>query len=239
VAGGWFGAGKTLGVALDLDAGTLLVSVDGAAWTVAFADGCAPSAAVGAALFPALSGSEGAQVRCNWGADAGRPMKHGPPSGEYCAVGLAMQVLLSPAALSCTPVLAPPPPFPFLLQPHPYKILFLRSHPLSCELVCACTHAVALNSQPPPSQGKCNGSPVGYRMASSTRTACGSQRSGCSNTHFTESAKACAAGVVTVELAGRSGRGGGRAGCSPPGAFVCVTGIRACARACACARSCT
>ncbi len=92
MAGGWFTAGKTLGVALDLDAGTMLVSVDCAGWTVAFADGCAPGAAVGAGLFPAISGQRGARVRCNWGADTGRPMKHCPPSGEYSAIGLALQV---------------------------------------------------------------------------------------------------------------------------------------------------
>ncbi len=92
VAAGWFAAGKTLGVALDLDAGALLVSVNGAAWVVACQAGCAPGADAGGALFPALSGEGGARVRCNWGADAGRPMRHGPPSGDYCAVGLAMQV---------------------------------------------------------------------------------------------------------------------------------------------------
>ena len=92
MAKGWFAAGKTLGLALDLDAGTLRVSVDGAPWAVAFQDGCAPGAAVGSALFPALSGNGGARVRCNWGAEAGRPMRHSPPSGEYRPVGLAMQV---------------------------------------------------------------------------------------------------------------------------------------------------
>ncbi len=93
-AGGWFAAGKTLGVALDLDSGTLRVSVDGGEWAVAFPDGCAPSAAAGGALFPALSGECGASVRCNWGADARRPLKRAPPSGGYMAVGLAGKVLL-------------------------------------------------------------------------------------------------------------------------------------------------
>jgi hypothetical protein len=61
VGSGWYVVGKTLGVALDLDAGTLLVSVDGGKWDVAFQDGCAPSSSVGAALFPALSGRTGAR----------------------------------------------------------------------------------------------------------------------------------------------------------------------------------
>jgi hypothetical protein len=92
VAAGWFAAGKTLGVAVDFDTGTMRVSVDGGDWAVAFPHGCAPSAAVGAALFPALSGWRGARARCNWGACAARPMKFAPPSGEYMAVGLAQKV---------------------------------------------------------------------------------------------------------------------------------------------------
>jgi hypothetical protein len=79
-------------VALDLESGTLRVSVDGLEWVVAFPEGCAPSSGVGAAVFPALSGSEGATVRCNWGEDASRPLKHAPPSGEYMALGLACKV---------------------------------------------------------------------------------------------------------------------------------------------------
>ena len=91
-AAGWSEAGKTLGVALDLDAGSLLVSVDGAGWAVAPLSGpCAPGAGAGATLFPALSGAVGARMRCNWGADAGRPMKLAPPPGEYQAVGLPAQ----------------------------------------------------------------------------------------------------------------------------------------------------
>ncbi len=103
MAAGWFTAGKTLCVALDLDSGTMRVSVDGGDWAVAFQDGCAPSAAVGAALFPALSGWDGARVRCNWGADAELPFKHAPPSGEYMAVGLAgkVPILLFSVCLSC------------------------------------------------------------------------------------------------------------------------------------------
>ncbi len=88
VAAGWFEAGKTLGVAADLDAGTMLVSVDGGDWAVAFPNGCSPSDKAGEALFPAISGEDGVQLRCNWGADPGRPMKHGPPSEDYRAVGL-------------------------------------------------------------------------------------------------------------------------------------------------------
>ncbi len=92
MAAGWFASGKTLGVALDLDSGTMHVSVDGGDWAVAFQDECAPSATAGAALFPALSGKSGARVVCNWGAD--RPLKHTPPSGEYVALGQASKVLL-------------------------------------------------------------------------------------------------------------------------------------------------
>ncbi len=90
-------AGKTLGVALDLDAGTLLVSFDGGDWAVAFPNTthtgpCRPSDTAGAALFPALNGSKGAWVRCNWGTDKERPMRHSPPSEQFRAVGLPPEV---------------------------------------------------------------------------------------------------------------------------------------------------
>ncbi len=88
MASGWFEAGKTLGVAVDLDAGTMLVSVDGGDWVVAIPEGCTPSATAGASLYPALSGNDGLRLLCNWGADPGRPMKHRPPSEDYRVVGL-------------------------------------------------------------------------------------------------------------------------------------------------------
>jgi hypothetical protein len=85
---------------LDLNAGALHVSVDGGEWAVAFPSGCAPSAVVGSVLFPALSGESGSRLRCNWGADARRPMKNSaPPSGDFVVVGLAREV----------PSPAPPP----------------------------------------------------------------------------------------------------------------------------------
>ncbi len=102
MAAGWFAEGKTLGVAVDLDAGRMLVSVDVGDWAEAFPTGCAPSAAAGAGLFPALSGNCGARIQCNWGADAGRPMRHGPPSADYRAVGLARQQALPPHPLTHT-----------------------------------------------------------------------------------------------------------------------------------------
>ena len=85
MAEGWFSAGATLGVALDLDHGTLLVSVNRAEWKVALQAGCAPSNTVGAGLFPAVSGKGGVRLRCRWGGDA---MTHGPPAGGYRAVAL-------------------------------------------------------------------------------------------------------------------------------------------------------
>jgi hypothetical protein len=97
--GTWKAKGSILGVALDLNQGKMLVSVDGAAWTVAFPNAthtapCRPSGTAGAALFPAICGSGGVRVRCNWGTDSGRPMRHSPPSGEYSAVGLLLEVSL-------------------------------------------------------------------------------------------------------------------------------------------------
>ncbi len=104
MAAGWFAAGKTLGVALDLGSGNLRVSVDGGEWAVAFPEGCAPSGSVGAALFPALSGCDGVRARCNWGTDAARPMKFAPPSGEYMAVGLAYKVMQCRLLCSACPL---------------------------------------------------------------------------------------------------------------------------------------
>ena len=96
MASDWFVTGKTLGVALDVDAGTMLVSVDGAEWVVAFQDGCTPSAAAGVALFPALSVmGDAAKMRCNLGGDTERPMRHAAPLG-YCAVGQVLQVPFRP-----------------------------------------------------------------------------------------------------------------------------------------------
>ncbi len=123
VGSGWYIVGKTLGVALDLDAGTLLVSVEGGKWDVAFQDGCSPGSSVGAALFPALSGRTGARLRLNWGADARRPMRHSPPSGDYRAVGLPpLQVHFSTFFLTSQPsILSTPMPHSMLHSiPMPY-----------------------------------------------------------------------------------------------------------------------
>jgi hypothetical protein len=98
-------------VALDLQTGVMRVSVDGGEWLVASPEGCTPSAITGAALFPALSGEGGARLQCNWGADARRPMKHAPPSGDYMAVGRTREVLPIPLG---TPLLPPPIPDPTL-----------------------------------------------------------------------------------------------------------------------------
>lgn len=96
VARGWFAAGKVLRLAADLDEGSMRVAVaslegqqaeqpgeeQAGKWTTAFASGVRPSAAVGAALFPAVSGKNGARVRCNLGRDEGRPLRFAPPWGK-------------------------------------------------------------------------------------------------------------------------------------------------------------
>ncbi len=104
-AGGWFEAGKLLRLAADLDVGAMRVAVvetDGtcaggenattmlypsliahiplvADWQIAYPSGLQPSATVGAALFPAISGNGGATLRCNFGLDPRRPLRF-PPS---------------------------------------------------------------------------------------------------------------------------------------------------------------
>jgi hypothetical protein len=98
----WMAEGRMLGMALDLDSGTLRVSVDGGEWVVAFpsathTSSCRPSADAGGALFPVVCGNSGVVVQCNWGAS--RPMKHDPPSRDYIALGLAQKVPLAGLAL--------------------------------------------------------------------------------------------------------------------------------------------
>ena len=108
-----------LGVAVDLDAGTMLAAAlpalpppsqptdgsdaAGAAtaapaaaaaseWKVAFASGVRPGEAVGSGLYPAVSGSRGAEVKYNLGHDVvNRPMRHSAPAGGYRSVAAAAQ----------------------------------------------------------------------------------------------------------------------------------------------------
>ena len=78
-------AGAHVGVAWDAAAGALLVSVDGSALAPLFSSGVAPGAAVGAGLYPAVSGSNGCRVRWN----AQGPFRHAPPDGflPFAAAG--------------------------------------------------------------------------------------------------------------------------------------------------------
>ena len=71
-------AGAHVGVAWDAAAGALLVSVDGSDLAPLFPSDVAPGPAVGAGLYPAVSGSRCCRVRWN----AGRqPFRHPPPPG--------------------------------------------------------------------------------------------------------------------------------------------------------------
>jgi hypothetical protein len=104
---GWFVARKLLRLAADLDAGAMRVAVvdtDGscagsenatsilpspmahislvADWKTAFSSGLQPSATVGAALFPAISGNDGVRLRCNFGLDPRRPLRFPPSTTE-------------------------------------------------------------------------------------------------------------------------------------------------------------
>ena len=114
---GWFNAGKSLRLAADLNAGAMRVAVvktDGtsaggenstsilpspmahipllADWQTAYSSGLQPSATVGAALFPAISGQGGAKLRCNFGLDPGRPLRFPPSKPE----GAQHEQVLSP-----------------------------------------------------------------------------------------------------------------------------------------------
>ena len=101
VAEGWYAAGKTLGLAVDLEASSLLVAVGkgagdspetGPEWRPAYQTGVATGATVGSGLFPAISGYGGARVMCNFGCDPSRPMLLRPPSEDYIPVGALNQV---------------------------------------------------------------------------------------------------------------------------------------------------
>jgi hypothetical protein len=80
VAKGWLAQGRTLRVALNLDKGIMQAAVDNGPWTIAIHGDCRPGSAVGAALFPALSGYYGAQLLCNWGQ---QKWKYSPPEEDY------------------------------------------------------------------------------------------------------------------------------------------------------------
>ncbi len=99
-------------MALDADTGAMLVAVAAhppataaAAWRPAFQSGVRPGPAVGGALFPCVSGCDGAAVRVNVGLDASRPLALAAPSAEYRLAGHALpqQVPPSrPAAAACS-----------------------------------------------------------------------------------------------------------------------------------------
>ncbi len=65
-------------MAWDADAGALLAAVDGADPKPLFPKGLKPGPAVGAGLFPALSGKRGCRVGVNLGQ---LPFRHAPPAG--------------------------------------------------------------------------------------------------------------------------------------------------------------
>ncbi len=83
-------AGATVGLAWDARAGALLVAVDGADPMPLFLEGLKAGPAVGAGLFPALSGREGCQVGVNLGL---RPFRHAPPAGFLPCFSAALAAL--------------------------------------------------------------------------------------------------------------------------------------------------
>jgi hypothetical protein len=86
----WFEDGKTLGVAVDVEKGILLVCATSTAhsqsqvqWLTA-AENLSLTSVGGKTLFPAISGQQGACVRFNFGHDpVNRPFKIGPPSADF------------------------------------------------------------------------------------------------------------------------------------------------------------
>ncbi len=88
---GYLRKGATVGVAWDAENGALLVGIDGAALAPLFSEGVEPGPAVGAGLFPALSGVGRCRVLCNLGCDLQRrPFRHEPPAGFLpCAASIS------------------------------------------------------------------------------------------------------------------------------------------------------
>jgi hypothetical protein len=78
----WFAPGRTLCVAVDVDAGAMHLATDGGAWAHAF-DGVRPAADAGAGVYPVVCGGGGVRARCHLGREPGREMRVAPPSGEY------------------------------------------------------------------------------------------------------------------------------------------------------------
>jgi len=95
----WLEVGTIFGIAIDLDLGCMQACVlthdsplDGG-WTTTFDSGISPGQAVGSGLFPAVSGTKGVKIKCNFGHDlVNRPMRLLPPSSEYkCFAEVALQ----------------------------------------------------------------------------------------------------------------------------------------------------
>ena len=108
IARGWFVVGGVLGIAADLDAGTLHCTT-GRGWTPSLNSDLRPGPAVGGALYPALDVSRDTAVRVNLGGDASRPFRHTPPTGEYKPFAAAADDVdvRPPPACACAERLGP------------------------------------------------------------------------------------------------------------------------------------
>jgi hypothetical protein len=94
---GWLQVGTVLGVAVDLEEGSMLATASPTSitcvsdWHTAFKTGLSPSSEIGNALIPIVSGVLGAEVKYNFGFNlASRPMLHSPPSDDYKPISTAL-----------------------------------------------------------------------------------------------------------------------------------------------------
>jgi hypothetical protein len=111
--GKWLVRGALIGIAVDLSAGTMLVSIklpdcaanrstgDGCqsfddTWTQVFPSGLMPGLAVGGGLFPVIAGGWGARVVYNFGH---RAMRLAPPDGTYLPFKVMAEMARSTANL--------------------------------------------------------------------------------------------------------------------------------------------
>ena len=100
----WHKVGSVLGLACDLDAGTMQVTVDGSFsgrnGGTPFKKGVHPGPKVGSGLFPAVTGGK-CQIKCNLGNDLLRnPFRFSAPSTDYIALSISANSLLTQGKVS-------------------------------------------------------------------------------------------------------------------------------------------
>jgi hypothetical protein len=77
--------GDFIGVACDVEKGTMQVSINGGMFVTIFSSGVSTGPAIGSDLFPIVAGARKMKVRLNFGTDPFQPFRYAPPSSVYLA----------------------------------------------------------------------------------------------------------------------------------------------------------